>query len=101
MGSKKIYSTVKPSLSSIGFIHNDNMFIEIDNKKTEDESDLAKQFNNTDREKPYFTQFSARIYCNTGLAASMFFHMFEQSIKVGLSPSNKLFLFASIKLGSH
>ena len=32
MCSKKFWSTVKPFLSSKGFIHNDNILIEIDNK---------------------------------------------------------------------
>ena len=45
MGSKKIWSTVKPLFSSKGFIHNDNIPIEIDNNIIEDEPELAKQFN--------------------------------------------------------
>ena len=40
MGSKKFWSTVKPFLSSKGFI-----LIEIDNKIIEDKSELAKTFN--------------------------------------------------------
>ena len=42
MGSKKIWSTVKPLFSSKGFIHNDNIPIEIDNNIIEDEPELAK-----------------------------------------------------------
>ena len=45
MGSKKFWSTVKPFLSSKGFIHNNDIKIEIDNKMIEDESELAKTFN--------------------------------------------------------
>ena len=44
MGSKKPWSTGKPFLSSKGFIHNDDISIEIDNKIIEDESELAKTF---------------------------------------------------------
>ena len=44
-GSKKFWSTVKPFLSSKGFIHNDDITIETDNKIIEDESELAKTFN--------------------------------------------------------
>ena len=36
MGSKKFWSRVKPFLSSKGFIHNDNISIEIDNKIIEE-----------------------------------------------------------------
>ena len=86
MGSKKFWSTVKPFLSSESCIHNDNISIETDNKIIEDESELAKQFNNTHREKLSFTQFSTRIYCNTRLAASDLFYMFTQSIKVSGNP---------------
>ena len=45
MGSKKFWSTVKPSLSSKGFIYNNNITIQIDNKIIEDESELVKTFN--------------------------------------------------------
>ena len=45
MGSKRFQSTVKPFFSSKGFIHNDNISIEIDNKIIKDESELAKKFN--------------------------------------------------------
>ena len=45
MGSRKFWSTVKPFLSSKGFIHNNDISIEIDNKIIEDESELAKTFN--------------------------------------------------------
>ena len=44
MGSKKFWSTVKPFFSSKGFIHNNDITIEIDNKIIEDESELAKTF---------------------------------------------------------
>ena len=91
MGSKMFWSTVKPILSSKGFIHDDNLSIETENKITEDESELAKQFNNTHREKLYFTQFNTRIYCHTRLAPFDLFHMFTQSVKVGLSPSKNYF----------
>ena len=45
MGSKKSWSTDKPFLSSKGFIHNNDIKIEIDNKIIEDESELTKTFN--------------------------------------------------------
>ena len=45
MSSKKFWNTVKPFLSSNGFIHNNDISIEIDNKIIEDESELAKIFN--------------------------------------------------------
>ena len=45
MGSKKSWSTGKPFLSSKGFIHNNDIKIEIDNKIIEDESELTKTFN--------------------------------------------------------
>ena len=45
MGSKKFWSTVKPFLSSKGFIHNNDITIEINNKIIEDKSELAKTFN--------------------------------------------------------
>ena len=45
MGGRKFQSTVKPFLSSKGFIHNNDILIEIDNKKIEDESELAITFN--------------------------------------------------------
>ena len=43
--SKKVWSTVKPFLLSKGFIQNDNVSIEIDNKIMEDELELIKRFN--------------------------------------------------------
>ena len=45
MGSKKFWTTVKPFLSSKGFIHNNDITIEIDDKIIEDKSELAKTFN--------------------------------------------------------
>ena len=45
MGSKKFWSTVKSFLSSKGFIHNNDITIEIDNKIIEDKSEIAKTFN--------------------------------------------------------
>ena len=45
IGSKKFWSTVKPILSSKGFIHNNNTSIETDNKIIEDERESTKQFN--------------------------------------------------------
>ena len=45
MSSKNVWSIVKLFLSSKGFIHNNNISIEIDNKITGDESELAKTFN--------------------------------------------------------
>ena len=45
IGSKKFWSTVKPILSSKGFIHNNNTSIETDNKIIEDEPESTKQFN--------------------------------------------------------
>ena len=45
MGSKKFWSTVRPFYSSKGFIHNNDITIEIDNKIIEDESELAKTSN--------------------------------------------------------
>ena len=44
MGSKKFQSTVKPFLSSKGFIYNNDITIEIDDKIIEDKSELAKTF---------------------------------------------------------
>ena len=44
MGSKRFWSTVKPYLSSKGFIHSNDIAIEIDNKIIEDESKSAKIF---------------------------------------------------------
>ena len=44
MGSKQFWSTVKPFLSSKGFIHNNDISIEIDNKIIDDESELPKTF---------------------------------------------------------
>ena len=41
MESKKFWSTVKPFLSSKGFIHNNDITVEIDNKIIEDKSELA------------------------------------------------------------
>ena len=48
MGSKKFWSRVKPFLSSKGFIHNNDITIEVDNKIIENESELAKTFNSHD-----------------------------------------------------
>ena len=45
VGSKKFWGTVKPLLSSKGFIHNNDITIEINNKIIEDKSELAKTFN--------------------------------------------------------
>ena len=45
MVSKTFWSTVKPFLSLKGFIHNNNIGIEIDDKIIEDKSELAKRFN--------------------------------------------------------
>ena len=45
MGSEKFWSTVKSFLSSKGFIHDNDILTEIDNKIIEDESELAKTFN--------------------------------------------------------
>ena len=45
MVSKTFWSTVKPFLSLKGFIHNNNIRIEIDDKIIEDKSELAKRFN--------------------------------------------------------
>ena len=45
MGSNKFWSTVKPFLSSKGFINNNDITIDIDNKIIEDKSELAKTFN--------------------------------------------------------
>ena len=45
MGSKKFWSTVKPFLSSKGFIHNNDITTEIDNKIIEAESESAETFN--------------------------------------------------------
>ena len=44
-GSKKFWSTVKPFLSSKGFIHNNDITIEINNKTIKDKSELAQTFN--------------------------------------------------------
>ena len=45
MDSKMLWSTAKPFLSSKGFIHNNDITIEINNKIIEDKSELAKTFN--------------------------------------------------------
>ena len=45
MGSKTFWSTVKPFFSSKGFIHNNDITTEINNKIIEDKSELAKTFN--------------------------------------------------------
>ena len=45
MGSEKFWITVKLFLSSKGFIHNNDITIEINNKIIEDKSELAKTFN--------------------------------------------------------
>ena len=42
MGCKKIWSTVKPFLFSKGFVHNNNVTSEIDNKIVENETELVK-----------------------------------------------------------
>ena len=44
MVSKTFWRTVKPFLSLKGFIHNNNIRIEIDDKIIEDKSELAKRF---------------------------------------------------------
>ena len=43
-GSKKFWSTVKPFLSSKGFIHSNDITNKIDNKSIVDKSELAKAF---------------------------------------------------------
>ena len=53
MGSKKFLSKVKLFLSSKGFIHNNDISIEIDNKIIEGESELAKTFNYINNSKKY------------------------------------------------
>ena len=45
MGFKKFWSAVKRFLSSKGFIYNNVVTIEINNKIIEDKSELAKAFN--------------------------------------------------------
>ena len=45
IGSKNIWSTVKPFLASKGFIHNNDKTIEIDYKTIKDKSELAQTFN--------------------------------------------------------
>ena len=45
MGNKTFWSTVKTFLLSKGFIHNNSITIEIDNKIIEDKPELAKTFN--------------------------------------------------------
>ena len=45
IGSKKFLSTFKLFLSSKGFIHNNDITIEIDSKIIEDTSELAQTFN--------------------------------------------------------
>ena len=44
MSSKKFWNTVKPFLSSKGFIHNNNITTETDNKIIEYESELGETF---------------------------------------------------------
>ena len=43
MGGKKFWRNSKPFLASKGFIHNENVSIEIKNKLFEEESELGKQ----------------------------------------------------------
>ena len=45
IGNKRFLSTFKPFLSSKGFIHNNDIKIEIDSKIIEDKSELAQTFN--------------------------------------------------------
>ena len=57
MGTKKVWSTVKPFLSSKGFIHNNGITIEINNKIIGDKSELVKTFN------PHYINI---VKCTTG-----------------------------------
>ena len=45
MGNKQFWNTVKPFLTSKGFLHNEDIAINIDNKTVTDCHELAKKFN--------------------------------------------------------
>ena len=45
MSKRKFWNTVKPFLTSKGFLHNDNTSIDINGNIVEDEQNLTKEFN--------------------------------------------------------
>ena len=45
MSNRKFWNTVKPFLTSKGFLHNDNISIDINGNIVEDEQKLTKEFN--------------------------------------------------------
>ena len=45
MSKRKFWNTVKPFLTSKGFLHNDNISIDINGNIVEDEQKLTKEFN--------------------------------------------------------
>ena len=45
MSNRKFWNTVKPFLTSKGFLHNDNISININGNTVEDEQKLTKEFN--------------------------------------------------------
>ena len=45
MSNRKFWNTVKPFLTSEGFLHNDNISIDINGNIVEDEQKLAKESN--------------------------------------------------------
>ena len=45
MSNRKFWNTVKPFLTSKGFIHNDNISIDINGNIVEDEEKETKEFN--------------------------------------------------------
>ena len=44
MSNRKFWNTVKPFLTSKGFLHNDNISIDINGNIVEDEQKLTKEF---------------------------------------------------------
>ena len=45
MSNRKFWNTVKSFLKSTGFLHNDNILIDINDNVVEDEPKLRKEFN--------------------------------------------------------
>ena len=45
MSNRKFWNTVKPFLTSKGFLHSDNISIDINGNIVEDEQKLTKEFN--------------------------------------------------------
>ena len=45
MGNKKFWNTVKPFLTSKGFLHSEDIILHIGDKTVTDFNELAKEFN--------------------------------------------------------